>query len=94
MLRGHRYGVLSTRSLDGGVSARLVQHLAVDATVWIGPSPMSRKATEIAASPEVAFSVEDRVRFAYTTVVGRADLVDGRTDPRRVAGRRGLTPAG
>ena len=76
LLRGNPYGFLTT--VAGGVPhTRLVQHLAVDddATVWVGTSPRSRKAAEVAAGGQVSYAVEDRAAFAYVTAVGTAAVV-------------------
>jgi general stress protein 26 len=70
------YGILVTASDTGEPHARLVQHLAVrdDAAVWIGTSPRSRKAADIARNPRVTYTVEDRTRFAYAALSGTASL--------------------
>ncbi len=75
-LRSHAYGFLATAA-GSGPGLRLVQHLKVDddATVWIGTSPRSRKAREIASAPRVAYAVEDRTNFAYATVLAAAVVV-------------------
>jgi general stress protein 26 len=85
LLRRTPYGFLISHAGDGGVSARLVQHLAVedDGRTWIGTSPRSRKVQEIDMNPEVAYACEDRTSFAYVSLVGRARLVDD--DDQRVA---------
>ena len=85
LLRRTPYGFLVSHADDGGVSARLVQHLAVedDGRTWIGTSPRSRKAREIDMNPEVAYACEDRTSFAYASLVGQARLVDD--DDQRVA---------
>lgn len=77
ILRSQPYGFLAT-SGDDGPYVRLVQHLRVDDTamVWIGTSPISRKALQVQASARVSYAVEDRSRFAYAVVRGAADLVD------------------
>lgn len=76
ILRGNPSGFPSTRS-DADLHTRLVQHLRVDddCGVWVGTSPGSRKAAEIRRDPAVTVAVEDRGRFAFATVVGRAGLV-------------------
>ncbi|GHG48094.1 pyridoxamine 5'-phosphate oxidase family protein [Streptomyces griseocarneus] len=58
---------------------RLVEHVAVDddGTVWIGTSPRSRKAADVAAHPEVTYAVEDRAAQAYVVLQGEAVLEDG-----------------
>lgn len=76
LLRRNPYGFLTT--VAGGVPhTRLVQHLAVedDATVWIGTSPRSRKAAEVADDAQVCFAVEDRAAFAYVAVQATSSLV-------------------
>ncbi|ADP80207.1 pyridoxamine 5'-phosphate oxidase family protein [Pseudofrankia inefficax] len=76
LLRRNPYGFLTT--VAGGVPhTRLVQHLAVedDATVWIGTSPRSRKAAEVADNAQVCFAVEDRAAFAYVAVQATSSLV-------------------
>ncbi|WP_282783390.1 MULTISPECIES: pyridoxamine 5'-phosphate oxidase family protein [unclassified Nocardia] len=77
MLRTTPYGFLST-SAAGRVHTRLVQHAGVDAdgTIWIGTSPASRKAADIARSPEVTYAVEDRAAYAYACVYATATVVD------------------
>ncbi|WP_306361236.1 pyridoxamine 5'-phosphate oxidase family protein [Nocardia sp. CC227C] len=77
MLRTTTYGFLTTVA-DGRVHTRLVQHAGVDAddTIWIGTSPKSRKAADIAASPEVTYAVEDRPGIAYACVYATATIVD------------------
>jgi general stress protein 26 len=77
LLRANPYGFLVTVSGAGRPHARLVQHLAVedDATIWIGTSPRSRKAADIAHSAEVTYAVEDRGKFAYAAVSGTASLI-------------------
>ncbi|WP_137994091.1 pyridoxamine 5'-phosphate oxidase family protein [Streptomyces vilmorinianum] len=86
--RRNPYGFLASTSTSTSTSAgdaghphvRLTQHLAVDddATVWIGTSPRSRKAAEVAGAPETAYAIEDRAAFSYVTFYGRARLVDDR----------------
>ncbi|WP_235947844.1 pyridoxamine 5'-phosphate oxidase family protein [Candidatus Frankia alpina] len=69
---------------DGAVPhtphARLVQHLAVtdDLTVWIGASPRSRKAADLAANPDsrVAYALEERAAFAYLSISATVTVVD------------------
>lgn len=75
-LRSHPYGFLATTGKTHP-SARLVQHLRVDddATVWIGTSPRSRKAQEVAVSPRVAYAVEDRPSFAYASLGATVSVV-------------------
>ena len=77
MLRTNPYGFLITATSEGPRS-RLVQHLRVDkdATIWVGTSPRSRKVTDIAVSPLVCYSVEDRAAFAYLTIVANAAVSD------------------
>lgn len=77
ILRSHPYGFLATTG-PARPSVRLVQHLRVDddATIWIGTSPRSRKAVEIAGSPEVTYAAEDRARFAYAAVSARAEIIE------------------
>ena len=76
LLRNNPYGFLTTVH-DGRPCSRLVQHLSVedDATLWIGTSPVSRKAGQLAANPEVLYAVEDRGDLAYVVVYGAARLV-------------------
>ncbi len=76
-LDANPYGFLVTHGSGGGPHARLVQHLASDADrIWIGTSPRSRKAIDVAGSPQVAYAVEDRAAFAYVTFHGAASVVD------------------
>ena len=77
MLRANPYGFLVTAA-SGGPRSRLVQHLGVDddATIWVGTSPRSRKVADIAASPRVCYSVEDRAAFAYLTIAADAAVVE------------------
>jgi general stress protein 26 len=82
LLRRNPYGFLATPGAWPGAAphVRLVQHLAVtdDLTVWIGTSPRSRKAADIAANPDsrVAYAVEDRAAFAYLSVSATVSVVD------------------
>lgn len=91
LLNANPYGVLSTIAQDGGVHARLVQHLTTDFDlgVWIGTSPRSRKAAEIRLQSKVSYTVEDRSKFAYATLVGAASVVDD-LDARRRHWQSGL----
>lgn len=75
-LRSYPYGFLVTTG-ESCPSVRLVQHLRVDddATVWIGTSPRSRKAQEVADSPRVVYAVEDRPRFAYASLTATVNVV-------------------
>lgn len=77
ILAASKYGFLTT-VVDGHPHTRLVQHTNVDAdgTVWIGTSPKSRKATDIALHPEVTYAVEDRATLAYSCLYATADIVD------------------
>jgi general stress protein 26 len=77
MLRANPYGFLVTATSEG-TRSRLVQHLCVDddATIWVGTSPRSRKVADIAASPLVCYSVEDRAAFAYLTIAANAAVVE------------------
>lgn len=75
MLTQTTYGFLVT--IRAGVpAARLTEHLAVDddLTLWIGTSPASRKAAEIAANPATAYTVEDRDALGYVSAMGRASI--------------------
>lgn len=85
LLRNNPYGFLTTVH-DGRPCSRLVQHLSVedDATLWIGTSPVSRKAGQLAANPEVLYAVEDRGDLAYVVVYGAARLVDDLDERRRL----------
>lgn len=98
LLRENPYGVLATVSGDGETHARLVQHLVVedDGTIWIGASPRSRKAIDVANHPQVAYTVEARPRFAYATVEGAARLVDEEVTRSRCwdEGLRAFFPGG
>lgn len=77
ILGANTYGFLNTAA-DGQPHSRLVQHIGVDddGTIWIGTSPKSRKATDIAANPRVTYAVEDRAARAYACVYADAELVD------------------
>ncbi len=77
ILRSQPYGFLATTGANGP-DVRLVQHLRIDddATVWIGTSPVSRKAVQVRASAGASYAVEDRSCFAYTVVRGLAELVE------------------
>lgn len=77
MLRANPYGFFVTATSEGPHS-RLVQHLCVDedTTIWIGTSPRSRKVADIAVSPRVCYSVEDRAAFAYVTIAADAAVVE------------------
>lgn len=77
ILRRAPYGFLITSGTPP--SARLVQHLLVDddAAVWIGTSPRSRKVRSVVADGVATYAVEDRERFAYVSVAGPADIIDG-----------------
>jgi general stress protein 26 len=76
LLRASPYGFLITGAAGGGLHSRLVQHLRVedDATIWIGTSPRSRKAADVAGGEMACYSVEDRAAFGYVTVTGRPAL--------------------
>jgi general stress protein 26 len=73
LLRQARFGFLATTG-EGGPSVRLTEHLAVDddLTVWVGTSPTSRKATQLAAHPTATYAVEDREGLGYVAVTGAA----------------------
>ena len=77
LMHSNPYGFLVTAGSVDEPHARLVQHLAVgdDARIWIGTSPRSRKAADIAARSWATYAVEDRTRFAYVAVSGMAQLV-------------------
>jgi general stress protein 26 len=98
LLRANPYGFLVTISDTGRPHARLVQHLAVDddATIWIGTSPRSRKAADIAHHAEVTYAVEDRGKFAYAAVSGTASLIADEASRRRYweKGLRAFFPGG
>jgi general stress protein 26 len=76
IVRAAPYGFVVTTEEAGPPSGRLVQHLAVDdrARVVFSTSPATRKARRIAATGELAYLVEDRQRFAYVSLSGRARL--------------------
>ncbi len=79
VLRASPYGFLATTGPDAAPRVRLVQHLAVDddLRVWVGTSPRSRKAADVAARAEaVAYACEDRDAFAYVSLRGEARLVE------------------
>ncbi|MEU8900610.1 pyridoxamine 5'-phosphate oxidase family protein [Nocardia sp. NPDC048505] len=77
IVRASKYGFLTTTAA-GVPHTRLVQTMQVDAdgTIWIGTSPESRKAREIAAQPEVSYAVEDRATLAYTCLYATAEIID------------------
>lgn len=77
-LRAHPFGFLSTIGGDR-VHTRLVEHLAVDDDLglWIGISPRSRKAAQVAGHPEVTYAVEDRAGVGAVAMQARARLVTG-----------------
>jgi general stress protein 26 len=91
------YGVLIT---NGGSDphARVVQHLSVgpDCEIWIGTSPRSRKAAEVAAVGRAVYLVEDRPSFAYVSLEGRAEVVadDHERQARWHDGLRTFFPGG
>jgi general stress protein 26 len=76
LLRANPYGFLITVPAGDGLHSRLVQHLHVDddATIWIGISPRSRKAADVAGGDMACYSVEDRAAFGYVTVTARPAL--------------------
>lgn len=76
LLSSWPYGLLATAA-EGQPQARLTQHLLIeeDLTVWIGTSPRSRKVAAITACSGATYTVEDRSRFAYVTLSGRAEVV-------------------
>ncbi|NNH74277.1 pyridoxamine 5'-phosphate oxidase family protein [Nocardia uniformis] len=77
IVRAGKYGFLTTLA-DGHPHTRLVQTMSVDAdaTVWIGTSPKSRKALDIALHPEVTYAVEDRVGLSYACLYAAAEIID------------------
>ncbi|MFB8008872.1 pyridoxamine 5'-phosphate oxidase family protein [Nocardia sp. NPDC056000] len=77
LLRANTYGFLITIG-DEIPNARLVQHVGLDddGTIWIGTSPKSRKAADIAAHPKVTYAVQDRDTPAYVSVHATAEIVD------------------
>lgn len=96
ILAANRYGFLVTTA--GQTRVRLVHHLTADVAggLWIGTSPASRKAADVATAPEVTYAVEDRGRFAYVTLSCTARVVDdGATLTERWVPRLGtFFPAG
>ena len=84
-LRRHTFGFLSTLGRER-VHTRLVEHLAVDEDlgVWIGTSPRSRKAAQVAGRAEVTYAVEDREGAGAVVLQARARVVD---DERERAAR-------
>ena len=83
LLRQARFGFLATTSA-AGPAVRLAEHLAVDddLTVWVGTSPTSRKAAQLAADPVATYAVEDREQLGYVAVTGPATFDH---DPERGA---------
>ncbi|MEU4211571.1 pyridoxamine 5'-phosphate oxidase family protein [Streptomyces sp. NPDC026206] len=78
LARANPNGFLTTQ--DGlGAHTRLVEHVCVDddGSVWIGTSPRSRKATDVAQRPRVTYAIEDRGAGAYTVFSGQARIEDG-----------------
>ncbi|MFD6463821.1 pyridoxamine 5'-phosphate oxidase family protein [Streptomyces roseolus] len=77
IVRASIYGFLTTVA-EGRPHTRLVQTMQVDpdGTVWIGTSPKSRKALDIAAQPEVTYAVEDRATLSYTCLYASAEIID------------------
>jgi general stress protein 26 len=76
IVRSNPYGFVVTAEESGPPSGRLVQHLAVDGQgrVVFSTSPATRKARRIEAAGEVTYLVEDRQRFAYVSLSGRAEI--------------------
>lgn len=76
IVRGAPYGFAVTAEEAGPPSGRLVQHLAVDdrAQVVFSTSPATRKARRIESTGELTYLVEDRQRFAYVSLSGRAEI--------------------
>ena len=81
----NRYGFLATSDARGGPSVRMVQHLEVsdNLDVAFSTSPTTRKAAELRASPDVAYSIADESGGAAVTIYGPVTL--GHDSERRRA---------
>jgi general stress protein 26 len=80
LLRGTRTAF--SRRRGSMPHTRLVQHLVVadGGTVWIGTTPRSRKAADVAANPRVTYAVEDLAAFAWVSIEAHATLAGGEAD--------------
>jgi general stress protein 26 len=98
LLLANPYGFLITSAADGQSHTRLVHHLRADveAELWFGTSPRSRKAVEAASTRQAAYAVEDRGRFAYVVLYGPIEVIDdiGTRESMWEEGLRTFFPSG
>ena len=80
-----KYCLLATTAGDGGINARVLQPFPPDAefTVWLGTSPASRKAGQLAARLPATLVYEDDARSACVVLGGTVTLVDDLAERRR-----------
>ncbi|MFW5748116.1 MAG: pyridoxamine 5'-phosphate oxidase family protein [Chloroflexota bacterium] len=78
------YSTLVTHRVDGGISARVMQHFQPDddLAIWFGTNPNSRKVAELRVNPQATVIFHDDSETAYVTVSGTVDIIDN-LDTRR-----------
>lgn len=76
-VRATQHCFLMTRSLEGSINSRLMEHFPLDPdlTLWLGTKRDSRKVQEIEYDNRVTAGFHDLDQRAYVSLVGVAQIV-------------------